>query len=176
MIELEVQLVLRHAASAADYSAGQIHRAHLGFDNLHVTKDSPEGINDVPRIKIAGCDLVQHWRKQNEILATDQRNVYILATREAFIKVHRGVQPGKAATCDHDPRLFHLPNTFNFFSEWGSLSEPETDQQNQDKRGQNEPRNHNDLDSQFANGWNVVIDVRIAVKESVAVAKNIRAA
>jgi hypothetical protein len=47
MIKLEIQLALRYAASAADYSAGQINRAYIGFDNLHVTKNSPEGINDV---------------------------------------------------------------------------------------------------------------------------------
>jgi hypothetical protein len=54
-------------------------------------------------------------------------------------------------------------------------SEPETDQQNQDKRRQNEPRDHNDLDSQFAHGRYVVVDARIAVKESVTVAKDVRA-
>ena len=54
-------------------------------------------------------------------------------------------------------------------------SEPETDQQNQDKRGQNEPRNHDDFDSQFARGRNVIIDVRIDVKESVTVTKNVHA-
>jgi hypothetical protein len=53
-------------------------------------------------------------------------------------------------------------------------SEPETDQQNQDKRRQNEPRDHNDLDSQFAHGRNVVVHVRITVKESVAVVKYTR--
>ena len=38
-------------------------------------------------------------------------------------------------------------------------SEPETDQQNQDKRCQNEPRDHNDLDSQFAHGGDVLVDI-----------------
>jgi len=55
-------------------------------------------------------------------------------------------------------------------------SEPETDKQNQDKRRQNEPRDHNDLDSQFAHGRDVIVDIWIAVKESVTVAKDIRAA
>jgi hypothetical protein len=64
----------------------------------------------------------------------------------------------------------------NFFSERRSLSEPETDQQNQDKRRQNEPRDHNDLDSQFARGRDVAVNVRIAVKKPVTVAKDIRAA
>jgi hypothetical protein len=57
-----------------------------------------------------------------------------------------------------------------------SLSEPETDQQNQDKGRQNEPRDHDDFDSQFARGRNVVFDIWIEVKESVTVAKNIHAA
>jgi hypothetical protein len=56
------------------------------------------------------------------------------------------------------------------------LSEPETDQQNQDKGGQNEPRDHDDFDSYFADCRNVVVDVRVAVKESVTVVKNVPAA
>ena len=55
-------------------------------------------------------------------------------------------------------------------------SEPETDQQNQDKRGQNEPRDHDDLDSDLTNGRNVVVDIWITIKESVTIVKNIRAA
>ncbi len=55
-------------------------------------------------------------------------------------------------------------------------SEPETNQQNQDKRGQNEPRDRDDFDPHFANGRNVVVHIRIAVEEPVTVAKNIRAA
>jgi hypothetical protein len=54
-------------------------------------------------------------------------------------------------------------------------SEPESDQQNQDKRGYDEPRDRDHFDSHFANGRNIVVDVRIAVKESVTVAKDIGA-
>src|SRR6185437_15593695 len=57
-----------------------------------------------------------------------------------------------------------------------SLGEPETDQQNQDERGQNEPRDHDDLDPDAASGRDVVVHIRIPIKESVAIAKNIRAA
>src|SRR6266404_3867014 len=56
-----------------------------------------------------------------------------------------------------------------------SLSEPETDQQNQDQRGHSEIWNHDDFDPYFANGRNVVVYIRIAVKESVTVAKDISA-
>jgi len=59
----------------------------------------------------------------------------------------------------------------------GTLSsEPETDQQNQDKHGQNAPRDNNDFDSQFANVRDVIVDVWITIEETVAIAKNIRAA
>src|SRR5947209_18545410 len=54
-----------------------------------------------------------------------------------------------------------------------SLSEPELDQQNQDKRGDTEPGDHDDFDPHFANGRNIVIDVRVAVEESVAIAKDV---
>src|SRR6266705_1058982 len=56
-----------------------------------------------------------------------------------------------------------------------SLSEPETDQQNQDKRGHTEPGDHDDFDPDFANGWNIIVDSRIAVKEPVTIAKDIGA-
>src|SRR5205823_6712580 len=55
-------------------------------------------------------------------------------------------------------------------------SEPEADQQNQDKRGHTEPGDHNDFDPHFANGRNIVVDVRISVKESVTIAKDVGAA
>jgi hypothetical protein len=71
MIKFEIQLALRDATSAADYSAGQINCADLGFDNLHVAKNAPKRIDDVTGIKISGCDFVQHRRKQDEILVTD---------------------------------------------------------------------------------------------------------
>ena len=39
------------------------------------------------------------------------------------------------------------------------LREPEIDQKNHQKRGQNQPRDHDDLDPQLANGRNVVVDI-----------------
>ena len=54
-------------------------------------------------------------------------------------------------------------------------SEPESHQQNQDKRRQSEPRDHDDFDSQFARGRDVAVDIWIEVKESVTVAKDIPA-
>ena len=55
----------------------------------------------------------------------------------------------------------------------GSLSDPEADQQNQDERGHNEVRNYDDFDPGFANGRNVVVYIRISVKESMTIAKDV---
>ena len=49
---------------------------------------------------------MQHRRKENEILATDQRHLYVRSTREAFVEVHCRVKPGKSATGnDYSSRL-----------------------------------------------------------------------
>src|SRR5205823_14554106 len=54
-------------------------------------------------------------------------------------------------------------------------SEPETDQQNQDKRGHTEPGDHDDFDPYFAHLRNVIVHARVAVKKPVTVAKDISA-
>src|SRR3954447_17119830 len=51
--------------------------------------------------------------------------------------------------------------------------EPETDKKNQDNRGYAKPRDEKQLDSHVARGRNVVVDVRVAVKEPVAIAKDV---
>jgi hypothetical protein len=49
---------------------------------------------------------VQQRRKENEILATDQRHLYVRSTREPFVEVHCRVKPGKsAAGYDYSSRL-----------------------------------------------------------------------
>src|SRR5437016_13014603 len=106
MIKLEFKLVVRNAPDAMDAPQVQINSLHVGFDNLYVTKNSPERIDDIARIKISGCDLVQHRRKENEILATDQRHLYVRSTREPFVEVHCRVKPGKPTTGnDYSSRL-----------------------------------------------------------------------
>jgi hypothetical protein len=90
----------------------EINRLNIGFNKLHMTKNAAERIHDVPRIKISGCDLVQHWRKENKILATDQRHLYVRSPREPFVEVHCRVKPGKSATGnDYSSRLHAItPN------------------------------------------------------------------
>jgi hypothetical protein len=50
---------------------------------------------------------VQQRRKQDEILATDQRHLYVRSTREPFVEVHCRVEPGKSATGDDYSSRLH---------------------------------------------------------------------
>jgi hypothetical protein len=52
---------------------------------------------------------------------------------------------------------------------------PEIDQKYDEKRSQNQRRDHNNFDPQLAHRWNVVVDSRISVKEAVAISKHIHA-
>src|SRR5215831_1117664 len=106
MIELELKLLIRYAGSAMDSPGVEINRPNIGLKKLHVTKNSSKRIDDVARIKISRCDFVQHRRKQNEILVTDQRHLYVRSTREPFVELYCRVKPGKSATGnDYSSRL-----------------------------------------------------------------------
>jgi hypothetical protein len=83
-----------------------INRLYLGRDYFDVAKNAAERIHDVARIKIARCDFVQHRRKENEILATDQRHLYV-STRESFVEMYCRVEPGKSPTSDDDSSRLH---------------------------------------------------------------------
>jgi hypothetical protein len=72
--------------------------------------------------------------------------------------------------------LYLQPDVVILASKRGVLVYPKSYSQDNKQRGQHHTRDHKDLDSQFAHGRDVVVDIWIAVKESVTVAKNIRAA
>src|SRR5262245_44808271 len=111
MIKLEIQLALCYASSASDYSAGQINCAYIGFNNRHMTENAAERIHDVGRIKISGCDFVQHRREQNEVLATDQCHLYVRSPSESFVEVYRRVKPGEPTTSNDYSGRFHAITT-----------------------------------------------------------------
>jgi hypothetical protein len=50
---------------------------------------------------------MQHRRKQNEILATDQGHLYVVSTREAFVEVHCRVKSGEPTTGNDYSSRFH---------------------------------------------------------------------
>src|SRR5262249_33601592 len=116
MIELEFEFAVRDSSFAMDASPVQINRLNIGIDKLYMTKNAAERIHDIARIKISRCDFVLHRRKENEILAANQRHLYVRSTRKPFVEVHRRVKPCKSATGNDYSSRFHLPNRFNCFS------------------------------------------------------------
>src|SRR5436190_4103285 len=107
MIKLEFELAVRNAGYAMDASRVQINRLNIGRNKLHMAKNAAERIHDVARIKISGGDFMQHRRKQNEILTTDQRHLHVGSTRDPFVEVHCRVKPGKSATGNDYSSRFH---------------------------------------------------------------------
>src|SRR5437870_7164281 len=106
MIKLEFKFAVRNTTLAMDSPRVQINRLNIGLNKLHMTKNAAKRIHDVARIKIARCDLVQHRRKENEILVTDQRHLYVRSARQPFVEVHCRVKSGKSATGnDYSSRL-----------------------------------------------------------------------
>src|SRR5262245_32769500 len=98
MIKFEFKLAVLNTTRAMDASPVQINRLNIRINKLHVTKNAAKGIHDIARIKIARCDLMQHRRKENEIVAADQRHLYVRSTCEPFVEMYCRVKPGKPAT------------------------------------------------------------------------------
>src|SRR4030095_6279612 len=105
MIKLEFKLPVRNATCAMKSPSVEINRLNIGLNKLHMTKNAAERIHDVARIKVSRCDLMQHRRKQNEVLATDQRHFYVRSTRQPFLEVHCRVKSGESAAGDNYFRL-----------------------------------------------------------------------
>jgi len=50
---------------------------------------------------------MQHRRKENEILATDQRHLYVRTAGQPFVEVHCRVKPGEPAAGNDYSSRFH---------------------------------------------------------------------
>src|SRR5262249_46557996 len=98
MIKVELKPLVRYAGSAMDSPRVEINRLNIGLKKLHMTKNPSKRIHNVAWIKIARCDFVQHWSKENEILAADQRHLYVGSAREPFVEVHCRVKTCEPAT------------------------------------------------------------------------------
>src|ERR1044072_7352135 len=107
MIKLEFKFAVRTSSFAMDASRVQINRLNIGIDKLYMTKNAAERIYDVARIKISRCDLVQHQRKENEILATDHRYSRVFSTVQPFIELHCRLKPGEPAAGNDYSSPFH---------------------------------------------------------------------
>src|SRR3984893_6050452 len=107
MIELELKRKSRHSTDRMDTPCRQVDCPDLGLNELHATKDATKRIDNIARIEISRGDLVQHWRKQNEVLAVDQDNFCIRPPRQRFVQTHGRAEAGEAASGNDNAGLFH---------------------------------------------------------------------
>src|SRR5215469_12197121 len=75
----------------------KIDRFHFSREEIDSLEAFSDGIDDICEIEITGCDLVQHRRKQKEVVAVHERDLYLGIARKRIVQVNRGMQPGKAA-------------------------------------------------------------------------------
>ena len=67
------------------------------FEYLHAAENAPQRINDVAWRKVTGRHFVQHRSEENEILATDQRDLDVCSLRNRAIELLRRIQTRKSA-------------------------------------------------------------------------------
>ena len=111
--ERDHQLIVREVVdmgflrvSHAHGLAGEIHRLHFSVKKIDVPQHFADGIHDVCEIDVAGRDLVQHWREENEVLPAHQRHLKIAAASGSFIQFEGRIQTAKSAA-QYQNSLFH---------------------------------------------------------------------
>ena len=87
-------------------SRSQVDCSNFGYDDRDAAENAPERINNVPRRKVTRRHLVQHRGKENEVLATNQRDLDVRSPSQHTIEMHRRIKTGKAATGDDYSGLF----------------------------------------------------------------------
>src|SRR6266404_119458 len=108
MIELELKREPRDSTDRLDTPCRQVDCPYLGLNELHVTKDAAQRIDNIACIKISRGYLVQHRREQNEVLPADQRHFCIRAPSQRLVQVHSRAQSGKSTSQNDDASLLHL--------------------------------------------------------------------
>jgi len=55
------------------------------------------------QVQVAGRDLVQHGRKEEEVLAVDEGHLDIQVTGQGLLQLQRRVEAAKSTAQDQDP-------------------------------------------------------------------------
>ena len=108
MVILKFKNGVSDSVNTTDFSRVKVDILHPRFDKFHVMKNAPERIYDVVWRKITGGNFMKHRREQNEILATDQRDLYVVATRQRLVEIFRCVKSAESATGNNDFGFHHL--------------------------------------------------------------------
>src|SRR6266404_6524569 len=74
----------------------QIDALNIAREKIDVAQHLAHRIDDVHDVEIARCDLVQHWRKEEEVIPVHQRDFDVRIFPP--LKLQRGIKAGKATT------------------------------------------------------------------------------
>ena len=67
----------------------KIDRFHFSREEIDSLQEFSDGIDDVCEIEITGCNLMQHGRKQKEVVAVHERDLCRGIACQRVIEVHR---------------------------------------------------------------------------------------
>ena len=90
-------------------SRGNSRSDDLRLDQPHASQRPPQGDDDVRRVEIAGCHLVEHGCEQHEVLAADQHDLKVRLTRQRSLQPPRRMESREAATENHYASSVSLP-------------------------------------------------------------------
>jgi hypothetical protein len=80
----------------------KVDRFYIPTQDGDMPKQLAKWIADVGRIEIAGCHLVQHRRKQSEVIPAYEGDLDIGAFCRGPVEVSRGLNAGESAAQDND--------------------------------------------------------------------------
>src|SRR5215469_2894321 len=81
----------------------EIDRFHFSGEEIDSLQEFSDGIDDIREIEIASRDFVQHRRKQKEVVAVHERDLYFGIACQRIVQVNRRMQPGKTAAENQNP-------------------------------------------------------------------------
>ena len=81
----------------------EIDRFHFSREEIDSLQEFSDGIDDICEIEITGCDLMQHRRKQKEVVAIYQRDLDIGIAGQRVLKVNRRMESGETAAENQNP-------------------------------------------------------------------------
>ena len=106
MVVGEFVMMMFGPVGYVDHFGLEIDALDMTIKDFDVLQKFPHRTDDMRNIEVAGGDLVQHRRKEKEVLAIYERDLDIRVSRKGFVEVQRSVESAKAAAEDNDLCFF----------------------------------------------------------------------
>src|SRR5262249_3429157 len=93
-----------------NFLSGKVNAIDFTSKEVYPPQHLADRIHDGGEIQVAGRNLVQHGREQEEVVAIDQHDLYTVPS-ELLLQLHRHSHAGKASAENDNTRrscVFHL--------------------------------------------------------------------